>query len=186
MHTEHEHTDEVIIARIRAGETFLYGIIMDRYTEKLARYGRKFLADNTAIADAVQDIFTKAYEHLGSFDPERRFQPWIYRIAHNVYVNILRSKERTWLSLEWDTLMALPSRDTSAEDERERTDMRRAIEKGMTSLSPTYREVLTLHYLDDMPYKDIAEVLHVPLGTVSIRLKRAKEALKKELTEYDS
>lgn len=174
-------TDEQIVARVLAGESYLYGLLMDRYAKRLFRYARKFLNDSDAIEESVQDVFTKAYENLASFDQERKFQSWIYRIAHNTFVNILRRKSRSWINIEWDTLVSIPAGETYEESERDRVEMRESIESGLDKLSPKYREILTLYYLDELSYKDISDILHVPTGTVGIRLKRAKEALKKEL-----
>lgn len=174
-----ELTDEQIVKRVLAGERYLYGLIMDRYAPRLTRYGRKFLNDGDTIEDAVQDVFVKAYEHLSSFDVARKFQSWIYRIAHNTFVNELRAKDKSWVVLEWDTLVALPATDKTAEDERDTEEIKQAIETGLAQLPLKYREVLVLHYLEEMSYADISEVLRVPIGTVGIRLKRAKEALRK-------
>ncbi len=174
-------TDEQIVARVLAGENYLYGVLMDRYTERLFRYARKFLNDQDSIEENVQDVFTKAYESLASFDQNRKFQPWIYRIAHNTFVNVLRAKSRSWIILEWDTLVSLPAGDDPEEAERDRKEMQEIIEGGLEQLSPKYREILTLYYLDEMSYKDISEVLHVPVNTVGVRIRRAKEALKKNI-----
>ncbi|OGG61317.1 hypothetical protein A3C87_03990 [Candidatus Kaiserbacteria bacterium RIFCSPHIGHO2_02_FULL_49_34] len=180
---ESELTDEQLIERVHAGEASLYGIIMDRYAEKLIRYGRKFVADSTSIEDTVQDIFANAYCNINSFDTSRKFQSWIYRIAHNAFVNLLRQKKRAWLRVEWDTLVTLPSFDTYDEDERERKEMAKLIDAGLEGLSENYREILLLHYQHNFAYKDISEVLHIPMGTVAIRIKRAREALKKLLPQ---
>ncbi len=174
-------SDEAIIERVRAGEAHVYGLIMDRYADKLVRYGRKFVVDSTAIEDAVQDVFTNAYCNINSFDTSRKFQSWIYRIAHNAFVNLLRQKKRAWLSVEWDTLVAIPSFDTHDEDERERKEMATLIDAGLEQLDEKYREILLLHYQHSFAYKDISEVLHIPMGTVAVRMKRAKDALKKQL-----
>ncbi|OGG60261.1 hypothetical protein A3C89_00665 [Candidatus Kaiserbacteria bacterium RIFCSPHIGHO2_02_FULL_50_50] len=174
-------SDETIIKRVCAGETYLYGHIMDRYADKLVRYGRKFVTDSTAIEDAVQDVFTSAYLNINSFDTSRKFQSWIYRIAHNAFVNLLRQKKRAWLSVEWDTLVAFPSFDTHDEDERQRKEIAKLIDAGLEGLDEKYREILLLHYQHNFAYKDISDVLHIPMGTVAIRMKRAKAALQKQL-----
>ena len=83
---------------------------MDRYQAKLLRYGRRFLAQDDHIVDVVQDVFIKTYENIQSFDATRKFSPWIYRIAHNAFVNEIRQKKaRTahsiWISMRyWLTL----------------------------------------------------------------------------------
>ena len=153
---------------------------MDRYQAKLMRYGRRFLAQDADIADAVQDVFIKAYENIQSFDATRRFSPWIYRIAHNTFVNELRRKSREpLLYIDLDTILAHPSYEFDPAAEEERTEMKALMDKGLSALSPAYKEVIILYYVEDQSYQEISEILEVPLGTVGVRLRRAREALKK-------
>ncbi len=93
-----EETDEMIASRVQAGDSEAFGELVERYQEKLLRYARKFLFDLDEARDPVQDVFIKAYQNIQSFDATRRFSPWIYRIAHNEFVNAL--KQRSARSLQ--------------------------------------------------------------------------------------
>ena len=66
-------------------------------------------------------------------------------------------------------------------NEKEYEEMRVLVTKGLEKLSPLYREIVTLHYFEDLGYQEIADILHVPIGTVGIRLRRAREQLKKHI-----
>lgn len=177
-------TDEQLAARVMAGEREAFGEIVERYQEKLLRYGRKFLARQEDIEDIVQDAFVSAYQNLQGFDTAQRLSPWLYRIAHNAFVNELRRKGRAPLLVDWDAMVSHPAYEDPAAGEREQRDMRALLERGLGALSPKYREVLALYYFEELSYKDIAEVLRVPPGTVGIRLKRAKEALYETLKDH--
>ena len=179
-----EESDEHIAARVQAGDIDAYGTLIDRYDKKLNRYGQKFLARAEDIQDIVQDAFISAYKNIQSFDPNMRFSPWIYRIAHNAFVNALRRQDRVAFMLDFDTFISHHVYEDPAENEREQRDTRAMLEKTLSSLSPKYREILTLHYYENLPYKDIAEVLQIPMGTVAIRMKRAKDALRKTLESH--
>ena len=181
MQVPTEITDEEIATRVQKGETDAFGMIVDRYEEKLLRYGRKFLSRTEDIEDIVQDVFLSAYRNIQSFDASLRFSPWIYRIAHNAFVNALRQWKRGPIFMDFDTLLSHEVYEDSAADEREQKEIRTLLDTGLEYLSPKYREVLVLHYFEDMPYKDIADVLQIPIGTVSIRVRRAKEALRSHL-----
>jgi RNA polymerase sigma-70 factor (ECF subfamily) len=173
-------TDEELAVAVQAGNADMFGPLVERYEEKLLRYGRKFLSTPEDIEDIVQDVFLSAYQNMRSFDAAQRFSPWIYRIAHNAFVNGLRKKSRNPLVyVDFDTFLAHPAYDDPAVRERDLGEMRAMLEKSLDQLDYKYREVLILYYLEDMPYKDIADILQVPQGTVGVRLKRAKEALKK-------
>jgi RNA polymerase sigma-70 factor, ECF subfamily len=175
-------SDEELAVAIQGGETALFGELMRRYQPKLERYGRRFLGDGDAIADAVQETFIKAYKNLQGFNAKLTFSPWMYRIAHNVFVNMLRSKSRSPIvAVDLDTFLPHASYDDPADAERDRKDMRQAIDAGLSRVSAHYKEVLILYYLEELSYDEIAEVLRIPRGTVGVRLKRAREALKKHL-----
>lgn len=174
-------TDEAVARRVQAGEPEAFGVLLDRYQAKLSRYGRKFLADPEDAADIVQDIFIKAYENIQSFDAARRFSPWIYRIAHNEFVNALKKRQssRVVFGFDIDTLiphLAAPETADTAALER---DVRRLLDVHLRALDPKYREPLILYYLEGMDYKEISEVLRVPVSTVGVRLSRGRALLQR-------
>src|SRR6476660_6356685 len=109
-------TDEQIALAVQAGATERFGELIERYEAKLLRYARKFLLDPDDAQDIVQDTFIKAYENLQSFDSCRRFSQWIYRIAHNEFVNALKKRQsrRTTFTIDFDTLFPhLTAADTA-------------------------------------------------------------------------
>jgi len=174
-------TDESIALRVQAGEAEPFAELVTRYQPKLMRYARKFLADRDDAEDIVQDVFIKAYSNIQSFDASRRFSPWIYRIAHNEFVNEIKKKasRRTVFSFDIDTLLphlAAPERTDSVSLER---DLRQTLEGHLDSLDPKYREPLILYYLEEMDYKEISDILQIPVSTVGVRLARARAQLQK-------
>lgn len=173
-------SDEEIAKRVQGGDQELFGTLMERYEAKLSRYGQKFLASPDNIDDIVQDVFISAFQNINSFDISRRFSPWIYRIAHNAYVNALKKNSRMPISLfDFDALVSHTVYEDPAELERERKDIKQMIESSLSKVPAKYKEVLLLRYFEDMDYKEIAEILEIPIGTVSIRIMRARDALKK-------
>ena len=175
-----ELSDELLAKQIQKGDTELFGVFVERYEQKLSRYGRKFLSDREDSKDLVQDIFLRAYENIKSFDPNQRFSSWIYRIAHNVFVNYLKKKSRTPLVfVDFDTFLAHPIYEDPAEREREWKEMETLFAECLGMIPLKYREVLVLYYSEELSYKEIADVLEIPQGTVGVRVKRGKDALKK-------
>jgi RNA polymerase sigma-70 factor (ECF subfamily) len=177
-------SDEAIASLVQNGDSEKFGILMERYDNKLSRYGKKFLARSEHIEDIVQDTFINAYQNINNFDTSLKFSSWIYRIAHNGFVNGLRKAQRSALpNFDLDIFLAHYVTEDPATVEREDaeriTEMQNMIEHGLEQLKPKYREVLVLHYIEGLGYKEIADVLQVPIGTVGIRVKRAKETLKK-------
>src|SRR5665213_1185946 len=172
-------TDEALAALVQGNNYEALGVLMDRYQAKLLRYGRRFLAQDANITDVVQDVFVKAYENIQSFDSTRKFSPWIYRIAHNAFVSEIRRKSREPLVyLDIDTILAHPTYEFDPAVDEERTQMQAMIEKGLDALTPAYKEVIILYYIEQQSYQEISDILQVPVGTVGVRLRRARKALK--------
>lgn len=176
-------TDEELVLEIQKGAEEPFGVLMDRYNQKLVRYGRKFLSNPDNIDDLVQEIFIKVYQNIQSFDAARKFSPWIYRIAHNSFVNQIRKNENEPLFFfNFDTVIEHPLYTDPTLEEKENEEMRVLVNKGVESLSPAYREIVTLHYYEGLSYQEIADILHIPIGTVGVRLRRAREILSKTMS----
>ena len=179
--TETKQTDEQIAIQVQGGNAEAFGALIERYSAKLSRYARKFLFDTEDAADVIQDVFIKAYENIQSFDATRRFSPWIYRIAHNEFVNALKKRKasRTVFTFDIDTLVPHLAASDTADSAALDRDVRAALEGHLQNVSPKYREPLILYYLEDMDYKEISDILHIPVSTVGVRLARARHMLKK-------
>lgn len=175
-----DKTDEQLARLVQEGDEDAFGVLMERYSGKLLRYGHRFLASDDDISDVVQDVFISVYENIRDFDSTRRFSPWIYRIAHNAFVNTLRDKARgPVFGVEFDRVVPHVVYENPDEDEKEKEEMRVLVGKHLGGLPPLYREVVDLYYFEEFKYQEIADILHVPIGTVAIRLSRARTALKK-------
>lgn len=175
-----EQTDEEIVQLVQAGDIELFGVLVKRYEEKIMRYARKFLNIAEDIEDVVQEVFIKAYINIKSFDPDKKFSSWLYRIAHNEFVNALKKykKRKVFSFFELDILLPY-SVVENADDETDREQVREMIDKCLDKLAPKYREPIILYYLEELSYKEISDILHIPISTVGIRLKRGREKLKK-------
>lgn len=181
-------SDEELALKIQKGESECFGFLMERYTDKLTRYGKKFLSNLDNIEDIVQDVFIKTYQNIQDFDTSLKFSSWIYRIAHNAFVNGLKKQQKSIILMpdfDLDIFMSHHKYIDPKIEEREYKELTQMIEKGIDSLKPKYKEVIILHFLEHMSYKDISDILRIPIGTVGIRVKRAKEQLKKIYTEMN-
>mgnify|MGYP001599100088 CR=1 FL=1 len=177
-------TDEELAALVQGNNQEAFGVLMDRYQDKLLRYGRRFLSRGTSVDDAVQDVFIKVYENIRSFDATKKFSPWIYRIAHNEFISTLRANSRAPIAIDMDTLVAHPSYEMDPAGEEERSQMQSAVERGLEVLPEAQREVVILYYLEELSYQEISDILRIPLGTVGVRLRRARAALKKNFETH--
>lgn len=178
-HISPESTDEQLAKLVQGGEVEKFGVLMERYQGKLFRYGKKFLSSEDNIEDVVQDVFIKTYQNIKSFDTSQKFSPWIYRIAHNTYINAIKKDSRGPLYLfDFDTLISHTVTEDSVAREQEQKEMKEMVDKGLSEIELKYREILILFYIEDLSYKEISDILHIPVGTVGVRIMRARELLK--------
>ncbi len=174
-----EQSDEEIVHLIQSGGADYFGILIERYEDKIRRYARKLLSNKEDTDDIIQGIFIKAYTNIQSFDVKRKFSSWLYRIAHNELVNHLR-KRKFFSSFDFDTFFPhiVHIHDNETDKELNRQEMQEIIDKCLNELEPKYREPIILYYLEELSYKEIADILHLPIPTVGVRLNRGKEKLK--------
>lgn len=174
-----ELSDEQIATIVQAGDANAFGELISHYEAKLKRYARKFLNSEDEIEDLVQDVFIKSYMNIQSFNASLKFSPWIYRIAHNTFVNELKRKHRIGFSFfDVDTMLpSLPAKETADAATLE-TELREELDTLIKELTPKYREVLILHYLESLSYQEISDILQIPVTTVGVRMNRARKKLR--------
>lgn len=174
-----DKTDEEIAAKVQSGDLESFSFLVERYEKKLKRYARKFLANPEDINDIAQEIFIKAYVNIKSFDIEKKFSPWIYRIAHNELVNLLKKKEKNPLPFfDADTLFPHPISKEETDRKTQSDEIKKVLDKCLNKIPSKYREPLLLFYMEELSYNEIAEVMRVPISTVGVRLKRGKRMLR--------
>jgi RNA polymerase sigma-70 factor (ECF subfamily) len=183
-----ERSDEAIAAAVQRGDLDSFRELVERYEPKMTRYARRFLFGADDAKDLVQDVFIKAYVNIKSFDIDRRFSPWLYRIAHNEFVNALkkRTKERGNVSIsffDFDILFPHLNAREGADSPARQHETRVILERSLNDIPPKYKEPLVLYYFEELDYKEIADILRIPISTVGVRLQRGKAMLKKKVTE---
>ena len=185
-------TDEIIISKIRVGDINLYTHIVDRYESKISRYVQRIVGAGDQSGDILQDVFIKVYININSFDVDKKFNSWIYRIAHNECVNFLKKKKSIGFSF-FDLDTFLPSYNLNTDNSIKSQDLifiekenKEKIEKALQVLDLKYREVIVMSYFEDLDYKEISQALQIPISTVGVRIMRAKKQLQAILKDENS
>lgn len=183
-----EQNDEQLAATAQQGNVQAFGELVHRYESAMQRYARRFLFTMTDVDDMVQDIFLKAFQNLQGFDTHRRFSPWLYRIAHNHFLNVIKKRSHEPLPFfDPDALLPHPVAPDNPERDRQDAELQHAIATCLDKLSAPLRETIILTLVEGLPHADVAEILRVPVGTVDVRLSRAKAKLRslcKHLAEH--
>jgi RNA polymerase sigma-70 factor (ECF subfamily) len=188
----HAPDDEAaLVRRIVAGERELYGVLVERYQRRLWWSCRRMLGDPDEAEDVVQEAFVRAYQHLAEYDPAHRFFTWLYAIARNRCLNVLR-RRRVWDfrrlgsagegSGESDegsmgAQVALAAADDAAALAESR-ELAAALAACLEVLPEEQRACFELRHGEEFSYAEIASVLGIPPGTVMSRLARAREKMR--------
>ena len=160
------------------GDNAAFAELVRRHQGKVRGLLLRLTANATVADDLAQEVFLRAYRGLVGFEGRSRFSTWLYRIAYNVFLNHrTRTRELAALPQGFESRAAAPDGELSPE----RCDMRRDLAGAIAALPERYRAVVTLYYLEDVSYPEIAEVLELPLGTVKTHLHRAKKLLRSHL-----
>lgn len=166
-----------LIQRSLNGDMDAWGEIVRRYKEAVFGVALGILGNPADAEDAAHDAFIRAYEGLHTFRLDKRFSTWIFAVTANVCKNKLR-RERLFAPLKHISKLTKGGDPAAQFAQQERS---RLVRESLDQLSPKYRMPLVLRYYADLDYKDIAEVLSLPEGTVKTRLHRAKSELKRIL-----
>lgn len=150
-----------------------YAVLLEPLLAQAAGYARSILRNRDDAEDAVQQAALRAFERIHTFDESRPFKGWWFAILRNCCVDLLRrSKSATTQSLEGIDLPSPPPPDTSDWEQ---------LNAAMARLSDDHREILRLRYFADLNYRELAETLGIPQGTVMSRLHLARSALQTQL-----
>ena len=173
-------TDEQLISLVREKDQELHGIIIRRYQTRLAHYLRKFIPDADALEDVLQEVFIKTYRNLYGFNVNKKFSPWIYRIAHNEALNHLKKQAKVAVSLDEKEWQIIDERK-DVKEEVDASFTKKLVEKGLASLKEKYREPLILYFFEQKTYEEISDILRIPRSTVGTLILRGKSMLKQSL-----
>ncbi|USG65047.1 sigma-70 family RNA polymerase sigma factor [Brevibacillus ruminantium] len=171
--------DKMIVDEVLNGNKEAYAQIIQTYHKRIRLLIRKILGPSLHEQDIAQEIFIKAYYHLGDYSKSYDFGAWLYRIATNHCFDQLRSRKR---SIAVTNAEVEPATSHTPEAEYLAKERSAFLRERMMTLDSKYRVVLEMRYLHFMTYEEMSEMLDVPISTVRTRLSRGKEKLKGALT----
>jgi RNA polymerase sigma-70 factor (ECF subfamily) len=174
-------SDQELIARCQAGDRAAFEPIFRRYRDRAHGFALAFVGSPDDAMDLAQEAFVRAFQAIKRFEPGAAFEPWFFRILRNLCLNTLRHR-KTWQTVSWDVVGDVRGAGPeSASGDVERKELQDLVWTALGELTPDQREIIVLKDFQDRPYKDIAEILDCPLGTVMSRLYYARQALKAKL-----
>jgi RNA polymerase sigma-70 factor (ECF subfamily) len=179
-------SDEEVVARVLAGETGMFEILMRRHNQRLYRVARAILRNDGEAEDVMQDAYVRAYEHLDQFAGRAKFSTWLTRIAvhealarqhrGNRYREVEPMSER-----EGDPMDRFASLIPDPEQQASNSEIRRLLEEAVEKLPDAFRTIFMLRDVEEMSTTDAADVLEISEENVKVRLHRARALLRKSL-----
>lgn len=172
-------TDEQLLDDYRHGDKAAFAGLVNRYQRELYHFLVRFLGNRASAEDVFQESFLQVHQSARKFDLTKSFRPWLFTIAANKARDLMRSRGRRRtiscdVPIERDGNHSLVDNMASPiagpVDCAETDELRRRIIAVVDGLPPSQREVVLLAYFHQFPYREIAEMLKLPLGTVKSRL----------------
>lgn len=170
-----------VIARAKQGDAAAFETLVTANERMVYGVALRLLGNEQDAQDAAQEVFLKAYLSLSDFRGDSRFSTWLCRITSNICIDMRRKKELPTVSLstgeEDGTELQLSDGRFLPEDELEKKELYRAVQRGLESLPSEYRHVLVLREIAGQSYDEIGRILSLESGTVKSRIFRARKKL---------
>lgn len=163
-------SDEELVEIVRSKDQERYRELVERWQAPLLRYANYLCQDEAKAADAVQEAFIRAFVNLRGFNTKRRFSSWIYRIVHNETMRLVgkHSKEKP-MPEDWDQASSVDLVEDMSKEET-----KKIVADCLGQLPLSYREVISLFFLEEKSYEEISDILTLPTGTVGTKISRGK------------
>ena len=169
-----------MVGRCRTGDKDAFGQLVRAHAGRAIGLAYGLLGNRSDAMDASQEAFVRAWRAIGRFDGRSAFYTWYSTILRNICISQLRKRLRRG-STESVESLPLPAGDPDPSLLVERSERTERIWRAVTALPTKYREVIVMKHFQEMSYRDMAELLGVPVGTVTSRLHAARQALKESL-----
>ena len=167
--------EEVIELILNKGKTNLFGVLYDRYSDKVYRKCLSFEKDKDVALDLSHDILIKVFLQLSKFEGRSRFSTWLYSISYNYCIEYTRKKNRLPLIALEEDRMDLQDEDS---DWFLMENQLKSLKKALEEIHPEDKALLLMKYQDDISIKELMEIYQISESAVKMRLSRARQRVK--------
>ena len=183
-----ERQEQLWIDAARDGDPQAFEQLIHLYEKRVLALTRRMCKNPADAEEAAQEAFLAAWQGLKFFRGESSFSTWLYRLASNACVDLLRREGRHQTAAgpslnDEESTLELPDEAPTPHVLAEQAELRAQIEEGLAALPEEYRTVLVLREIHQQSYDEIAEILSLDLGTVKSRISRGRKRLRKFLLE---
>ena len=172
---ETEISDALLVVRCQTGDQEAWELLVRRWHPRLWRFVSNMISDAVVAEDILQTVWLRTVKSMFQLQQPERLPAWLFRVARTVVADHLRDRYRQPVTTHVNEIAEWETAD-------QQIDVVEEIELGLERLHPNDREVVVLHYLEGMSVAEVAEICHVPSGTVKSRLSRARQILRERLS----
>jgi RNA polymerase sigma-70 factor (ECF subfamily) len=169
--------DRALVEAAAAGSRDAFDELVRRHQVAIVSLARVLTSGRGDAEDLAQEVFVRAWKSLGTFRGDSAFRTWLHRVAINV-VRTSQSRTGRWLQMFTDASGEVPDVPSPDEAVDAALARRQVIERALAALPDDLRVAVTLRDMQGLDYREIAELLNVPIGTVESRIFRARQRLK--------
>ena len=175
--------DAAVIARVLRGDKQAFAVLVGRYQTGLYRHAVSMVLDHDVASDMVQETLVRAYTRLSTCRDHDRFRAWVFQMLRNRCLDYLKDIRRRNVSLDH----ALDVADTAEEpvQQMERARLRAEIAKALEQLPDAQREAFLMHYVEELPYETMADLLGASVSALKMHVLRARDTLGAALRHQD-
>jgi RNA polymerase sigma-70 factor (ECF subfamily) len=178
--------DGQLIAAARRHDAAAFEALVRRHQAHVYNFCLRLLGQAEDAADVAQETFVQLYSHLAQLDTQEPITPWLFRVARNRCIDVIRRRrtvplETHDISDEHGPLVDPADDEPLPEELAERADLQRLLTSAIAELPPAYAEVVALRYAGDRSFAEIAAILDVDEGAARVRFHRAKALLRRHL-----
>jgi len=176
-------SDAELVLRARTGDTEAFGELVNRYIGTISVLAYQKTRNRADAEDVAQEAFVRAHRRLDQLKDPERFGAWIYHIAFRASIDSIRKRSGRRAHVSYDELaeQGFEARAAKTEDSLLAAERSESLRAAIDSLPDHYRVIILLRYMKKMSYREIAEHLQEPEGTIANRLHRATKILRKKL-----
>ena len=171
-------TDTIYIDRVINGDTGAFAYLVEKYQNMVYTLSVKMLNNKEDAEDAAQEVFVKCYRALKTYNSQAAFSTWLYKITYNHAIDILKKNTGKRHTIEWKSDLEPDMISHNSFDEKiDLKEIQLLLKDAIHHLSPDDQVIVTLYYYEDLPLRDIAEIIGIRENNVKIKLYRIRTKL---------
>ena len=176
-------TDAAVVRRVLEGDVDAFAILVDRYSDRYARFAVHMVGNREDAEEALQDAFVRAYRSLAQYREQERFSAWLYQILVNQCRTAIAKRRRLDATYVDVDPAELTVSDVCTPHAADALPLRDRLDRALAQLPPDQREAVVLKYTEDLSYEDMAAITGAGVSALKMRVKRAFVRLRELLEE---